>query len=158
MIIQGEKVTADDEVVLVLPRQKKDIIFKARHVSSYDDFDKICPEPIPRKKRDKAGVIINDVKNKKYKKDAMVWGDRRVSWLVLTSLQATEGLEWETVEMDKPETWENYRKELNDSGISQMEQNMIFDAVLTACGFNEAKIKQATEDFLAGAPKEQVDQ
>jgi hypothetical protein len=70
--------------------------------------------------------------------------------MILKSLSATEGLEWEQVDMSKPETWHNYGDELVSSGFSPAEIFAITEAVMTACGLNQKKIDEATERFLAG--------
>ena len=69
--------------------------------------------------------------------------------MILKSLEATEGLEWETVKMDDPETWLNYEKELKDSGLSPIEVGRIVGICMSANGLDERKMEAARDAFLA---------
>ena len=79
------------------------------------------------------------------------YAELRSTWMILKSLSATPGLEWETVKADEPETWTNFQKEFEETGISPVEASRIMNAVTTACGLDQTKIDEATERFLAGA-------
>jgi hypothetical protein len=76
----------------------------------------------------------------------------RYAWIMIESLKATENLEWETIQSDKPETWLNFEKELQDSGLSGIEIGRIANGVLEANCLNEDKITEARNRFLASAP------
>ena len=96
------------------------------------------------------GAQSQDVENPKYKKALDDWAGQKTHWMILKSLSATEGLEWDTVDMSKPETYENYIKELEDCGLTAIEVSKLFEIIQTACGLNQDKIDEATAAFLAG--------
>ena len=74
--------------------------------------------------------------------------------MFLKSLSATEDLEWETVDMSDPDTWGNFAEEL-DAVFTPAEQSAITDIVMSACGFNQDKIEEATRLFIASQGQEQ---
>lgn len=136
--------------IVVIPRGGNDLVFKAQPVTDFDDFLKLCPMPLPPKIVRKGGAVGEDVEDANYKASIEVWATSRTDWMILKSLQATEGLEWETVNMSDCSTWTNYRKELETSGLTGIEVNRIIQAVVDACGLNQKKIDEATARFLAG--------
>lgn len=140
---------------IVIPRGVGCIAFQAQAVLDYTDFFALCPVPEAPKavRRDKTtGAMIDyrDVEDVKYKAAIMAWSVKKVSWMVIKSLEATPELEWDTIRLGEPDTWTNYEKELKDANFSASEIDRIIDGVTTACGLNEAKIKEATASFLAG--------
>jgi len=149
MKINGKSIEQAAEEVIVFPRSNGNLVFKAKPVSKYEDFDRICPRPKPLSVMRPGGVTSEDVESPKYKKALDDWASQRTHWMILKSLSATEGLEWETVDMSKPETYENYVKELEDSGLTGVEVAKLFEIIQTACGLNQSKIDEATAAFLA---------
>lgn len=75
-------------------------------------------------------------------------GMKRFTWIILQSLSATDGLIFETVNMQDPETWMKLEDELKDSGFSPTEVAMIFNGVTAANGMDEDKYKEARERFF----------
>ena len=154
MKMNGVKLECPNEVVLVLPRPVEDIIFKAKAVMDYDEFEKVCPEPKPQVRTIKGGVKQEMTNDASYLKAVGEHNQKRMCWIFLKSLQATPGLEWETVKYDDPNTWTNYVDELRASGFSAVEINRINDAVMQANCLDEAKLESARKAFLAGQVQE----
>ena len=150
MKIHGKKLDRPTEEVVVIPRPDGDLIFKAKAVLDYNDFDKICPLPQPPEVIRPGGIKARDPEDAGYKKQFDEWAANKTRWMILKSLSATPGLEWETVDMADPKTWENYQKEMQDSGLSIGELSRILAIVNDACGLNQDKIDEATKRFLAG--------
>lgn len=149
MKIHGETIKGPEPEVIVIPKGSKDFVFKALPVMNYDDFEKLCPRPVPPEILMKGGERKSDINDKEYLKKIDDWSHKKISWMVLESLKATEGLEWETVDISDPDTWKNYQSELS-SVFTDNEVSVILSIVWTACGLNEKKIKEATDRFLAG--------
>jgi hypothetical protein len=149
MKIKGKDIEKPAEQVVVFPRQNEDIIFKAKPVTNYEDFDKLCPTPQPESIMKPGGVISEDIESPKYKKAMDDWATKKMHWMVLKSLEATDDLEWDTVDMSDPETYENYMKELEEAGITGVEANKLMEIIQDACGLNQDKIDEATRTFLA---------
>ncbi|MFA5758508.1 MAG: hypothetical protein WC942_03940 [Clostridia bacterium] len=148
MKIEGRKIIGPNREVIAIPRgDGPDIIFIAEAVLDHKPFDKLCPPPKPVIKKI-GGEDIPDIKDKNYQRQIQQYSERKTAWLVLTALQATKGLEWETVDLTNPSTWLLFRKELIDSGFSDIEINRIINGALTAQGLNEYKIEAARDRFL----------
>jgi len=150
MKIAGKIFSGPRVETLVLPRQDGDTVIKARAVLNFDDFDVICKEPKPPLKMVPGGGSIPLLTDKDYAKKLELYAERQTHWMILRSLEATEGLQWDTIDATNPATWGNYRKEMTDAGFSFAEINMIVRLVIDACGLNQAKIEEATKRFLAG--------
>ncbi len=150
MKINGEKIEGVNVATMVFPRENgKAIVLKAQGVLSFDGFNKLCPLPIaPLIKRPGKPDVMN-VKDKKYLDEIDMWATKKTHWMILESLRATPGLEWETVVEIDSDTWGNYVQELRDAGVTDAEMNYIQRSVANVCGLNEGYIKQATESFLA---------
>jgi hypothetical protein len=73
---------------------------------------------------------------------------KRFAWLILKSLSATPGLEWEKVDLKNPDTWLLYDEELKATGFVQAEINRIIQGVMDANAMNDEKVKQAKDRFL----------
>jgi len=150
MKIHGKKLEGPNIEVVVIPRQTGHLVFRAQAVLDYEDHDKLNPMPHPPKRLLKGGEVQEDVENPAYKKKLDQWANRKFYWMFIKSLEATEGLEWETVDLSRPETWDNYKTEMKESGLAPAEIARIEMCVTDACGLNQAKINKATDDFLAG--------
>ena len=150
MKIHGKKISGPNIEVVVFPRNDGDIVFKAQAVLDYTEFDKLNPMPEAPTIMRRGGVLSKDTTDAKYIAAIDAWSESRTHFMVLKSLEATPGLEWETVKMPVPDTWNLYQQELNDSGFSPAEMARIVNCVVDACGLNQKKIDEATERFLAG--------
>lgn len=153
MKLHGKTIDAPADVIIPIPRQSGDIILKATPVLDYSDFDKMCPEPEPREKILKGGVRELMVDEPAFLEARTKWASLRTAWISITSLMATDGLEWETVDLGNPTTWEGWRDELKAAGITEFELGRIVDAIFTANGFNQDKIDEAMKNFLATREK-----
>jgi len=147
--LHGKKVEGPRVGVVVIPRLDKDLVFKAQAVLDHDDFDKLYPEPQPPEILRPGGEKSNDVTDKSYLAKVERYSEARTNWMMLKSLSATPGLEWETVDMKNPKTWGNWRKELIADGFSIVEINSILECIVDACGLSAGKIEEATKRFLA---------
>ena len=150
MKIAGKKLDGPSIEVVVIPRQSGDLVFRARAVLDYADCDKLNPTPQPPKTLLAGGGVQENVEDPNYQKSVDEWATRKFYWMLLESLKATDDLEWETVEMQNPATWENYKSEMQEAGLSPGEIGRIEMCVTDACGLNQSKIDEATNRFLAG--------
>ncbi len=148
MKIKGKRLESTNEVTIVLPRYNgEDIIFKAKVILDYPNLDKFLTKPeapsiLIRGKQEK------DYDNKGYKTKLQKNYEHRLNYMVLLSLAATEGLEWETVDMEKPETWGNWETELKDAGIPNSEVIYIFNKIQEVNSLDQDKLDEARERFL----------
>lgn len=145
---------------VVIPRGEGFIVFEAQAVINYDDFFALCPVPKPVagiRKDPVTGNMVDylDTEDPKFQTALGEWAHQKVSWMVIQSLKATPDLEWDTIIPNDPTTWGNYVKELQEANFNASEIDRIITGVTTACGLNEAKIKEATKSFLAGRAAQQ---
>lgn len=149
MKIHGVKLEQPKDKILVIPRDDSQIIIKAKAVLDYAEFDLLVKEPKPPTVRRRDGEISPLLNDPKYQKAISDYATLRSQWMILQSLSATPGLEWESVDLQNPETWGNYEKELRESGFSLGEYGRILELVTEACGLNQSRIDEATRAFLA---------
>ena len=146
MKIGNVEVTPCDEV-LVLPRTKGDIVFRAKAVDMRG-FNKRFPEPTPPNIRTKDG-FGPDLADKDYKALMSTYSETRYAYLVIKTLEESD-IAWERVDMDTPSTWKLWEEELREAGFSDFEMNRISKCVLTANSLDEAKLEEARQAFLLG--------
>lgn len=155
MKLNGKKIEGPNEEIVVIPRRSGNLVFKARAVLDYSIFDAACPTPQPREVLKPGGERTLFIDEKAYQEAMNEWASKKTDWMVIKSLEATESLEWETVNMDDPSSWANYKDELKAASLSPMEIARLVNAVMAACGLDQSKIDEATEAFLAGLAEEQ---
>jgi hypothetical protein len=73
---------------------------------------------------------------------------------MLKSLESTEDLEWETVDINKPETYGNWQIELEDAGFSEIERMRVMQLCTQVNALDDNMLDQAKETFLAEAPQQ----
>lgn len=136
---------------LVIPKAGQDFVFKARPVvqADYDAFELLCERPKAQVFYKPGGGQELDTQDSGYVEALKKYNQYRTDYMFMTSLSATDGLTWDTVEVDKPETWGNVEEELKASGFLNPEVVMLFNMVVTANGLDSDKIKKATDSFLA---------
>jgi hypothetical protein len=149
MRIQGKEIKSLNVELIVIPRGNgEDIIFKAQAVADYETFNKLCPEP-------EAPWIIKPGtgREKNYRDQSFVTALNNKTrlqtyYMFIKSLEATEGLTWDTIDINRPDTWLNFEKELQDAGFSLIERNLITQGCMIANCLNERKIEEARNRFI----------
>lgn len=149
MKLNGKRLEGPNEVTIVIPRGSgEDIILKAKAVLDLDDFDEMCPAPSPPMRRMAGGQNVPNLKDSGYLAALQRLAVVRLNYIVLASLSATEGLEWETVNLSDPDTWDNYQTEMREAGFSPIEIQRIVADVINVNALNEEKIEEARQRFL----------
>ena len=115
----------------------------------WDVFYKTYPQPTPDYSITDKNGTHPDVNDPKYKKAILNWTECKTSYLVIKSLSATEGIEWDSVNMKDPQTWGNYTKDLTEAGFHDSEITRMINLAAEAQGLNGLKIEEATKSFLA---------
>lgn len=148
MKLNGHKIEGPNRDIVVIPRGNgNDIVFNVQAVLNMEPFEQTCPAPRPPLRKIQ-GVDVPQFGDPAFKKALEKYGEQRMAWISLKSLEATPELEWDTVDIDDPSTWENIRTELHDSGFSDFEINRIFGGTYAVNSLNEAKVQAARERFL----------
>ena len=141
-----------NEDVVIIPRQypKRNIVFKVRAVLNADDFDKLCPEPLPPEVIEPGGGRRKLVNDPKYLEKVSERNQKMITFLFLRSLEATEGLSWSKVDMSDHETWNAYVEELTEFGLTPIEIGRLMTAAMQVNALNDTLVEKAKQDFLAG--------
>ncbi len=137
-----------NEVILVLPRGDKEIVFRAKGLSDMGEFEALCPYPKPPGKLTKDGWIPN-LTDPTYQTVLGEWAKKRLGFMVVKSLAPTE-IEWDTVKETDPRTWPKWEEDLKGGGLTQVECNRVLGLVLEANALDESKLQRAREVFLRG--------
>ncbi len=150
MKYKGQKVLSRNQEIIPIPRPDGDIVFIANAVRNWEEFDKILSEPKPPTILKPGGVKIEDKRDPSYLKALDEYNELRTHYLVLKSIDESPDIEWETVDLTKPDTWKNYRKELQDSNFTDIEIGRIMMGVMRANSLDEKMIDEARISFLHG--------
>ena len=153
MRIGGVQLKGLNEAILVLPRSDEDIVIKARAIPDYDDFDKLVPEPKMPVYVTKDGPQ-NDESNVDYVASCARREQLRIAYIYIKSLEPSQ-IEWDTVKIDMPSTWMNFRQDFQKAGLSPIEINRIWGTVSDANCLSEDKLVEARARFLAGVGNDQ---
>lgn len=150
MKIGGREVNSVAQEVVVLTRANGgDIPITAQAVLDMSPFEAMCPVPVPKQMLVKGGFKAN-TNDPGYSAMLRKHGDLRFAYIAIKSLEPSQ-IEWTTVSIDDPSTWENWEKELReDAKFSSVEVNRIVLCIMQANSLDERKLKVARENFLHG--------
>jgi len=150
MKINGKKLSGPNKVTVVLPRDGGDLAFIAKGVLDYDEFNKLCPLPVPPSIRRKGDDFSTpDYSAPDYQEKISKYGAEKSAWMIIKSLEDTEGLEFESIKMDDHTTWTGVYKEFKDSGLCDMEITRLIDGVMEANSLSDERVEEARSRFLA---------
>lgn len=157
MKINGKRISAPEPVVVAIPRGHvdNDLIFKLGVLVNQKDFEKRCPEPQPDHVVKPDGSRFIDMDSPAYHERIAKYNTLRFDWMIINSLNATPGMEWEKVKINEPDTWNLYEEELQDSGLTKSEINYLVNKVIDANTVDDKKAKEARDRFFAKAASEQ---
>lgn len=148
MRIGGVQLKGLNEAILVLTRPDGDIVFKARAIPDYDEFNKLCPEPIAPAVLTREGKKTDET-DRDYLAQLAQREVLRIAYIMVKSLEPSE-IEWDTVKMEVPQTWVNYKDDFKKAGVSAIELNRIWALVSDANSLSEDKLEAARARFLRG--------
>lgn len=146
MKILGQTIPPPSPEKITLYRESGPIVLTAQAILSFDEFDALCPAPKPPVEYgpDKKPTAVRD--DPEYLKSIGDYSRKRQAWEFITSLSATEGLEWDTVKINDPNTWLNYEKDLKTC-FTEEEIGKIILGTMEANNPSEKKRKEAFESF-----------
>lgn len=148
MKLEGYNFEKPNEEVVVIPREEKDVVFRCSAILDYSEFEAICKPPQPPEVVKPGGKREVNTEDEGFLEQAKKHAERRIHWLILKSLQATPGLEWSTVDMNNPKTWENWREEMRQAYFTDVEIGMVQQGVFSANSLNEERLEEARRNFL----------
>ena len=154
MKMEGIKLGIPSTQLIVFPRvdpetgEEFQIPFECRAVLDYKDFERLVPEPKPPVKTFPSGEKVDDVEDKGYLKAQEDRFKKRMSYMLLKSLEVNENLSWEKVKMGDPSTWDLWKEEMIEAGFSEIETGRIQVAVAQVNSLDETTLEDAKANFL----------
>ena len=152
MKLKGKTLEPPKPVDIVLPRGDDVIHLRAQAVFDYSEFEKACPEPTPpfKMKPGEKPPGTKDFDDKGYKRDWAEWYDRRTGWMLVKSLSATDGLEFDAMRADQPATCsqKGLFEELTKSGFLDAEVDHIVRCIRRANALDERHMEEIRQRFL----------
>lgn len=168
MKYKGRQLTGPKTEILVFPRPatyepevdaggkptgkqveiNNDIVFKLAAVLDMDEFDTILPPPQPPEVVRPGNLRSRNTEDPSFKASVSEWQAKRIDWMVLRTMAPTADLEWETVKMEDPDTWQNFRTELTESGFNRVEVIHLINKALQINSIDEARMEEARARFL----------
>ncbi len=153
MRIGGVPVDGPKKTVLVIPRDDGDIVFKFVAVGDDAGFDKLIQPPVaPVSFNVKLQQKVTKTDDPGYQAALSQYYKLHSAWVFLQSIAPSE-IEWDTVDLAKPETWTNWQADLKAAGFSLNEVNVIYAEFNRTNVLSEAMIQEARTRFLlSGEP------
>jgi hypothetical protein len=152
MKINGRKLEGKHIEEVYFPRGEDGAngeIMRIQAVSDFTKFNELVPEPKPPMITKPGQGTVAKLDDPVYQKNMEAYNRKRLSYFVIEGLLATDGVEWEKVNVNDPETWEKYEEDLQDYGLTQMEVGQVLQAVMRVNTLDEDHIKAARKRFLA---------
>lgn len=156
MLLNGSTIQLKNEV-LVIPKGNQQFVFEMAPVLSMELFEKKFKKPEPPLLQTPGNKPIIGLDDPEYLAELTTYRNQAWDWRIITSLLATPGLKFETVNLDDPTTFANWSKEFSAAGFSDLEIQHITTKVMDACGMNSSKIEEATQAFLLSREKAQAE-
>ncbi len=150
MKMHGEVVSGPNIEYLVIPRGNgKDIVFKFQAVLDTKKMHEILKAPKPSERMYPGGKIVEDRDDPAFKAQMLDFGNAKFNYMILRSIEATEGLEWSTVNMEDPQTWGNWETEMQAAGFNANEIQLVQITAAAANALDQSKLDEARARFLA---------
>lgn len=154
MKINGLVFDGPKPVTCVIPVGEQQMVFTLKPVLDFEEFDKLCPRPEPGERIDNKGIKSKDYNHPKYLENLEKYSHQRMDWMYLKSIEDSEGLEWEQVKMEDPETWHLFHDELKAAGVPDAYIDHFKVRIIQVCGLDPERIDEATQRFLASQAQE----
>jgi hypothetical protein len=99
------------------------------------------------------GESYSNTNDRRYKAAINNWSSLKVDWMMIQSLKATDGLEWETVDYHNPETWTGWETELKEF-LTESEHNVLVQGILAANSPSQNRRQEALDRFTVTQEQE----
>lgn len=148
MKIKGVPLMGLNVQEIIIPRgDGMPIVFFARALPDFSEFDKLVPQPEPPRRLMAGGIEVQNIADPHHQVALAIRSDMRMDFMVLKSLEATPDLEWELVKITDPTTWQYLRQEFRNSGFTDIEIGRIRAGCMKANCLNEDHIQEAANRF-----------
>lgn len=148
MKYKGKTIQGPNKRLVPILREDMEIVFVIQSVVDLSPFYAICPAP-------KAPVMILPGNRRRenfddpgYKQLVNDWASKKTQYILYHSFDATPDLVFETVDPNRPESWENWSTELQNSGFTELELQRILNAIQEVNSLNDILLEEAKQRFL----------
>jgi hypothetical protein len=138
------------EPVIRTEEEGGNMYFRIQAITDFQPFLDLCPQPQAPEILLPGNRKKYDINNAGYKATINEWFKKRAAWIAIKALEPTTELTWETVDLNNPDTWQNYHNELRESGLADLEMTRILNTIMDLNGLNENLIEEARQSFLTG--------
>ena len=147
MKIKGIEINARYRTVITFKRPSGNISFTLEAVNDYADFDQICPRPsAPWIQKAGEEKSIQSFDDPAYKKQIEEYSEHKISWMILKTMAPSE-VEWSTVDLRDPKTYNNWVADMTAAGFTNAEINKLQNQIFTANGLGAAEIEVVEGNF-----------
>lgn len=150
MKINGQSIHVPFEKTIYIYRLPENIAIQAKAVPFLEDFERLCPEPKRMKVMVDGKFSHFDDAHPKYQAKVKEHNVQYLNYLVLRTLD----IEWDTVDLEDPETWGNWKKEASASGFSNAECNRLANECVAVHNPTAEMVDQMRDDFLRTASQQ----
>ncbi len=112
-------------------------------------FTEIVEEPSPPMVTKPGEPAVADLSDPKYVEAMESYSLKQGQYFIISSISATEGLEWEKIDLAKPDTWEKFEEELDEFKLLPTEKAGLLQAITRANSLDQKFIDAKRDDFLA---------
>lgn len=153
MKFHGTSMKGPSEEIVAFPRssldgKQQDLVFILKAVLDFSEFEAICPNPKPAPMLLPGNIQTFDFKNPKYKAEVEAYGGKKMAWMFLKTIESSPNIEWETIDMKDPETWNNYLQELSPF-LTASQIVHLYNRAIMINTVDEEKMEEARNRFLA---------
>ncbi len=147
MKFKGKVIPAPEPVVLRFYRGGEVIELRIQAILSFDEFEAMVPLPkAPYEENLKTGAKGHDYDDKVYLKKIEQYSEMKTNYTIVKGLSATTELEWETVKLNEPDTWKNWRDEMQKH-FTEIEMNEIVQGMREANSPSQRRMREAFDSF-----------
>lgn len=144
----GGKTLTLSPVTFEIERDGSLITFTLAPVTDFTELRVLCPAPTPPTVFIQGGKQAYDLKAPEYLKELEKYNEQVGQYILIKSLMATKDLEFALVRLEDPSTWHLLQQELNESGLTAIDQSNLMDAFKRANGISKSGLDEARERFL----------
>jgi hypothetical protein len=122
------------------------LVFYAQAVRSMEEFDAVLPKPRAGGQYTRNGWEETDTDAPAYKVALAQWRAKRWAYIFIKTIEPSN-MEWDTVDINKPDTWLGYESELR-AVLGHFELNQLTQMVNAANALDEEALDEARANFF----------
>lgn len=150
--VQGKKRVNPRTEMFFIPEFYEDgepLILTLGAVLDFDKFNELVKLPETPTVRKPNGETYKDPDDSDYRKSLFEYWLKKNDYIQIQSVLFTEGFEYEFVNINDPDTWSEFDKDLSGLGLTEVQITFLKNMVSDLNGINERRMEEAREAFFA---------